>query len=197
MKNHYPSSFTKGVQRLEMVLNDIERQISQDVQIDLQEEIKKAKHLAELKREQELLQPQKLELATKIINWAQEFSKHAIFQKLLMYGDIDDRLFIQIGPQSHRLDPKKNQGLWAKTYIGRNGYLYYLTGYKYMQRQEGALEISSIQYLAKFFTYSSLVDLWEYIDSGDIYFFIGCQCYEDIDMAKDRVRGIQDQEVDE
>ena len=186
----------KGIKRMETVLFDIRRQVTRDLEKEQKEERKKAKQLARLKEKQDALMPEKLEIAQKIMTWAQEFSQSDPFKELLALGfSNEDGLLIRIGPQAHRLDQKKNRGLWARTYVGQNGTLFYWTGYKWMARLEGAKEISSAQALAELFTHKSLESLCQYIDTGEVYRYIEEECYRNVDCAKDHVR--ERQEVEE
>ena len=187
MKSATP--FQKGIQKLKTSLTEIKEQIANELQRERDIAEKRGQRLKELKRKQEVLSPQKLELAEQIMKWVREFTNSDLFAELLSlgYGDEEDQILIRIGPQGHRLDEKRRYGRWSRIYLG-SGALFYQSGFKYMPYENGAEKITDEHNLVALFTYYYLVGLQKYIESGEVYEFIQEECHRNVWLAKAHVR---------
>lgn len=175
----------KGLRRLDTVLFDIKRQITRDLEKEQEEDRRKAESLLKLQKADKALLPQKIELAEKIMAWADEFSSSNVFRELIRLGLAGiyalPGIMLKIGPQGHHILLERDRGLWSQIALGDSGVLLYRYGFKQMCSPGGEKSFSTAGDLTDYFTHDYLRSLCSHIESGMVYRFIEKQCYQNAD----------------
>lgn len=147
------------LERTIRILEEKNRRLNEEERLKRIQENRRKEQYEEYEEDKEI---EKLKLHREIRKWADEFVGTDIFHNLLDYYD---KIEIFGGEWGHEIDGD-SYGCWSYINIEEYGRLEYNAGYKWMGVSTRFLiDESSIQRL----NYKYLKDLYEFLNSGDVY----------------------------